>query len=88
MSQPRPVRPWEHNPEIDWAQGKESRKECLTTKKKRAAIQACQLGYLPFADLDLLSPPLLAYPPQEVLYEDNWHCREYSEQEEALGEEF
>ena len=75
----------DHNPEIDWAKGKvsmsccprrcstcakEVREERRQSVRERAAIWACQVGHLPFADLDLLDPPPLAFPYREALYED------------------
>ncbi|KAG5334272.1 hypothetical protein C0989_003572 [Termitomyces sp. Mn162] len=41
---------------------------------------------LPFADLDLLDPPPLAFPHGEALYEDNWSNSGAPEEEH--GEEF
>ncbi|KAG5334679.1 hypothetical protein C0989_003098 [Termitomyces sp. Mn162] len=36
-----------------------------------AAICACHASPIPFADLDLLDPPPLAFPHREALYKDN-----------------
>ncbi|KAG6863340.1 hypothetical protein C0993_011941, partial [Termitomyces sp. T159_Od127] len=76
----------EHNPEVDWARGKVAMSRCpwrcstCTTEVKEerwagarecAAIRACRAGHLPFANLDLLDPPLLAFPRREALYKDD-----------------
>ncbi len=34
-------------------------------------MHACHAGHLPYANLDLLSPPPLAFPHREALYKDN-----------------
>ncbi|KAG6892784.1 hypothetical protein C0993_002928, partial [Termitomyces sp. T159_Od127] len=77
---------WEHNPEVDWAQGKvamsrcpwrcstyaaEVKEERRASVREHAAIQACRAGHFLFADLDLLDPPLLAFPCREALYKDD-----------------
>ncbi|KAG5727450.1 hypothetical protein E4T56_gene12023 [Termitomyces sp. T112] len=59
----------EHNPEIDWAK-EEARKEHRVKVREHTAVCACCAGHLPFADLDLLNPPPLAFPHREALYED------------------
>ncbi|KAG6862710.1 hypothetical protein C0993_001871, partial [Termitomyces sp. T159_Od127] len=92
---------WEHNLEVDWAQGKvamsrcpqrcstcatEVKEERRAGAQERAAIQACRAGHLPFADLDLLDPPLLAFPRREALYKDDQSSGRALEDE--LGGEF
>ncbi|KNZ76918.1 hypothetical protein J132_10865 [Termitomyces sp. J132] len=62
----------EHNPEIDWTKGEVKMSccpcHCTTSaaeacKEQRAkvcecaAVHACHTGHLPYADLNLLSPP-------------------------------
>ncbi|KAG5730249.1 hypothetical protein E4T56_gene10572 [Termitomyces sp. T112] len=59
----------EHNPEIDWTK-EEAQKEHRVKVRERAAVHACRAGHLPFANLDLLNPPPLAFPHREALYED------------------
>ncbi|KAG5730948.1 hypothetical protein E4T56_gene7122 [Termitomyces sp. T112] len=76
----------EHNPKVNWTKGEvtmsrcpwkcstcaaEDRKECWTQVQKHAAIHACHASPLPFADLDLLDPPPLAFSCREALYKDN-----------------
>ncbi|KNZ81231.1 hypothetical protein J132_02183 [Termitomyces sp. J132] len=63
----------EHNPEIDWTKGEVKMsccpRRCVTCAKEAciewrakvcecAAVHACLAVHLPYADLDLLSPPL------------------------------
>ncbi|KNZ78756.1 hypothetical protein J132_10244, partial [Termitomyces sp. J132] len=75
----------EHNPEIDWTKGEVkmshcpchcitcAEEACIEQRAKvceHAAVCACHAGHLPYADLDLLSPPPLAFPYREALYED------------------
>ncbi|KAG6880790.1 hypothetical protein C0993_004466 [Termitomyces sp. T159_Od127] len=64
----------------------EVKEERWASVRERAAIQACHTGHLPFADLDLLDPPLLAFPHREALYEDDWSSGRALEDE--LGGEF
>ncbi|KAG6872203.1 hypothetical protein C0993_002316, partial [Termitomyces sp. T159_Od127] len=47
------------------------KEERQASARERAAIRACRAGHLPFADLDLLDPPLLAFPHREALYKDD-----------------
>ncbi|KAG5732291.1 hypothetical protein E4T56_gene11371 [Termitomyces sp. T112] len=63
----------------------EDRVECQTQVQEHAAICACCAGPLPFADLDLLDPPPLAFPHREALYKDNWSNSGVPE-EECRGE--
>ncbi|KAG6892694.1 hypothetical protein C0993_003232, partial [Termitomyces sp. T159_Od127] len=92
---------WEHNPEVDWAQGKVAMSRCpwrcstcaTEVKEERragaqecVAIRACRAGHLPFANLDLLDPPLLAFPCREALYKDDRSSSRAPEDE--LGGEF
>ncbi|KAG5720920.1 hypothetical protein E4T56_gene400 [Termitomyces sp. T112] len=75
----------EHNPEIDWTK-EEACKEQRAKVHEHAAVCACCAGHLPYADLDLLSSPSLAFPYREALYEDVggvWH--ESLEEEEGEG---
>ncbi|KAG5716918.1 hypothetical protein E4T56_gene8518 [Termitomyces sp. T112] len=76
----------EHNPEIDWTK-EEAHIEWRAKVHECAAIHACCAGHLPYADLDLLSPPPLAFPYREALYEDvqGVGC-ESPEEEEGGGE--
>ncbi|KNZ77264.1 hypothetical protein J132_05974 [Termitomyces sp. J132] len=92
----------EHNPEIDWTKGEvkmsccpcccitcaeEAHKEQRAKVCEHAAVCACCAGHLPYADLDLLSPPPLAFPHREALYKDVWGVGcEFPEEEEAEGE--
>ncbi|KAG5736025.1 hypothetical protein E4T56_gene18331 [Termitomyces sp. T112] len=59
----------EHNPEIDWTK-KEACKEQRAKACECAAVHACHAGHLPYADLDLLSPPPLAFSHREAHYKD------------------
>ncbi|KAG5350275.1 hypothetical protein C0989_011820 [Termitomyces sp. Mn162] len=61
---------WEHNPKVDWAQGK-VREECWAEVQEHVAIQACHASHLHFVDLDLLDPLPLALPCIGALYKDN-----------------
>ncbi|KAG6874694.1 hypothetical protein C0993_012607, partial [Termitomyces sp. T159_Od127] len=61
-------------------------KERQAGAQKHAAIQACRAGYLPFANLDFLDPPLLVLPCGEALYKDNWSSGRALKKE--LGGEF
>ncbi|KAG5716866.1 hypothetical protein E4T56_gene3379 [Termitomyces sp. T112] len=76
----------EHNPEIDWTK-EEAHIEQRAKVCEHAAVHACCAGHLPYADLDLLSPPPLAFPYREALYEDvqGVGC-ESPEEEEERGE--
>ncbi|KAG5726363.1 hypothetical protein E4T56_gene18924 [Termitomyces sp. T112] len=76
----------EHNPEIDWTK-EEAHIERRAKVHKHAAVHACCAGHLPYANLDLLSPPPLAFPYREALYEDvqGVGC-ESPEEEEGGGE--
>ncbi|KAG5716582.1 hypothetical protein E4T56_gene16161 [Termitomyces sp. T112] len=49
---------------------KEAHKEQRAKVHEHAAVHAYYAGHLPYADLDLLSPPPLAFPHREALYED------------------
>ncbi|KNZ75012.1 hypothetical protein J132_05302 [Termitomyces sp. J132] len=75
----------EHNPEIYWTKGEVKMSHCPhccitcaeeACKEQRAkvcehaAVHACHAGHLPYADLDLLSPPPLTFPHREALYEN------------------
>ncbi|KNZ77808.1 hypothetical protein J132_03805 [Termitomyces sp. J132] len=75
----------EHNPEIDWTKSEvkmshcphhciicaeEAHKEQRAKVCKHAAVHACHARHLPYADLDLLSPPPLAFPHRKALYKD------------------
>ena len=51
----------------------EARTERRTAVRECAAIRACRAGHIPFADLDLLDPPPLAFPHRKALYEDDRH---------------
>ncbi|KAG5729765.1 hypothetical protein E4T56_gene914 [Termitomyces sp. T112] len=77
----------EHNTKVKWTKEEvtmsrcppkcsacatENRAECWTQVQEHTAICACCTGPLPFADLDLLDPPPLAFPHREALYENNW----------------
>ncbi|KAG5716241.1 hypothetical protein E4T56_gene10826 [Termitomyces sp. T112] len=75
----------EHNPEIDWTK-EEAHKEQKAKVCEHAAMHACHAGHLPYADLDLLSLPPLAFPYREALYEDvqGVRCEPLEEEE---GEE-
>ncbi|KAG5726698.1 hypothetical protein E4T56_gene4132 [Termitomyces sp. T112] len=46
----------EHNLEIDWTK-EEAHKEQRAKVCEGAAVHACHAGHLPYADLNLLSPP-------------------------------
>ncbi|KAG5723760.1 hypothetical protein E4T56_gene2212 [Termitomyces sp. T112] len=76
----------EHNPEIDWTK-EEAHKGQRAKVCECAAVHACCAGHLPYADLDLLSPPPLAFPHREALYKDvqGVGC-ESPEEEEGEGE--
>ncbi|KAG5717985.1 hypothetical protein E4T56_gene1731 [Termitomyces sp. T112] len=76
----------EHNPEIDWTK-EEARIEQRARVCEHAAVHACHAGHLPYADLDLLSPPPLAFSYREAFYEDvqGVGC-EFPEEEEGGGE--
>ncbi|KAG5729134.1 hypothetical protein E4T56_gene3215 [Termitomyces sp. T112] len=76
----------EHNSEIDWTK-EEACKEQRAKVHEHAAVHACHAGHLPYADLDLLSPPPLAFPHREALYKDvqGVGC-ESPEEEEGEGE--
>ncbi|KNZ80886.1 hypothetical protein J132_03875 [Termitomyces sp. J132] len=91
---------WEHNPKVDWTKGEvtmgrcpqkcstcaaEDRAECWTQVWEHAAICACHAGPLPFADLDFLDLPPLAFPCREAFYKDNWSNSRAAE-EECEGE--
>lgn len=80
---------WEHNSEVDWARGEVTMSRCprrcatcaaeakeawCMEVQEHAAIRACCVGYLPYADLNLIDPPLLAFPCKEALYEDARGC--------------
>ncbi|KAG5351275.1 hypothetical protein C0989_007124 [Termitomyces sp. Mn162] len=45
------------------------------------AIHTCCTGPLPFANLDLLDPPPLAFPHREALYKNNWSSGRALEEE-------
>ncbi|KNZ75762.1 hypothetical protein J132_01607 [Termitomyces sp. J132] len=92
----------EHNPEIDWTKGEVKMSHCpcrcITCAEEahiewrakvheHAAVRACCAGHLPYANLNLLSPPPLAFPYREALYEDvrGVGC-ESPEEEEGGGE--
>ncbi|KAG5730789.1 hypothetical protein E4T56_gene3463 [Termitomyces sp. T112] len=50
-------------------------------------MHACCAGHLPYANLDLPSPPPLAFPYREALYKDIWGVGcESPEEEEGEGE--
>ncbi|KAG5735995.1 hypothetical protein E4T56_gene18367 [Termitomyces sp. T112] len=75
-----------HNPEIDWIK-EEACKEQRAKVHEHAAVCACYTEHLPYADLDLLSPPPLAFPHREALYKDIWGVGcESPEEEEGEGE--
>ncbi|KAG5718729.1 hypothetical protein E4T56_gene2675 [Termitomyces sp. T112] len=59
----------EHTSEIDWTK-EEAHKEQRAKVCEHAAMHACHAGHLPYADLDLLSLPPLAFPHREALYKD------------------
>ncbi|KAG5725192.1 hypothetical protein E4T56_gene10213 [Termitomyces sp. T112] len=59
----------EHNPEIDWTK-EEAHKEQRAKVHEHAAVHAYHARHLPYANLDLLSPPPLAFPHREALYKD------------------
>ncbi|KAG5733211.1 hypothetical protein E4T56_gene2237 [Termitomyces sp. T112] len=76
----------EHNPEIDWTK-EEACKEQRAKVCECAAVHACCTGHLPYADFNLLSPPPLAFPHKEALYEDVQGVRcESPEEEKGEGE--
>ncbi|KNZ73281.1 hypothetical protein J132_08051 [Termitomyces sp. J132] len=67
----------EHSPEIDWTKGEVKMSRCpcrcvtcaeeahIERRAKvheHAAVCACHAGHLPYADLDLLSPPPSGIP--------------------------
>ncbi|KNZ77134.1 hypothetical protein J132_06619 [Termitomyces sp. J132] len=74
----------EHNPEIDWTKGEvkmsccphccitcaeEAHKKQRAKVHEHAAVHACHAGHFPYADLNLLIPPL-EFPYREALYKD------------------
>ncbi|KAG5720971.1 hypothetical protein E4T56_gene421 [Termitomyces sp. T112] len=59
-------------PALASPQPEEASKEQRAKVCECAAMRACHAGYLPYADLDLLSPPPLAFPHREALYKDVW----------------
>ncbi|KAG5735566.1 hypothetical protein E4T56_gene11184 [Termitomyces sp. T112] len=58
----------EHNPEIDWTK-EEAHKKQRAKVHEHAAVHACHAGHFPYADLNLLIPPL-EFPYREALYKD------------------
>ncbi|KAG5332713.1 hypothetical protein C0989_006580 [Termitomyces sp. Mn162] len=66
---------------------KEAYKEQRAKVCEHAAVHACHAKHLPYANLDLLSPPPLAFPHGEALYKgvQGVGC-ESLEEEEGEGE--
>ncbi|KAG5726862.1 hypothetical protein E4T56_gene1107 [Termitomyces sp. T112] len=74
-------------PALTAPQAEEAHKEQRAKVHECAAVHACHAGHLPYADLNLLSPPPLAFPHRKALYEDvqGVGC-ESSEEEGGEGE--